>query len=75
MKGQDCYDACTCPWNRRQRRRHLDWGGFEILNVDVMMGTQFDLHGIGTWGYLCHLARRGLVVAVQAAHPAAQCLG
>ena len=86
MKGQDSFDACTCPWNRRQRRRHLasrgvivnlfagkdykswsktDWGGFEILNVDVTM----DLHGVGTWGYLCHLARRGLVVAVLGGPP------
>ena len=90
MKGQDSFDACTCPWNRRQRRRHLasrgvivnlfagkdykswsktDWGGFEIVNVDVTMGAQFDLHGIGTWGYLCHLARRGLVVAVLGGPP------
>ena len=33
------------------------------------MGAQFDLHGIGTWGYLCHLARRGLVVAVLGGPP------
>ena len=91
MKGQDSFDACTCPWNRRQRRRHLasrgvivnlfagkdykswsktDWGGFEILNVDVTMGAQFDLHGIGTWGYLCHLARRGLRTVSRLRHRA-----
>ena len=46
-----------------------DWNGYEILNVDIALGTQFDMHAVGTWGYLCHLARNGHVVAVVGGPP------
>ena len=39
-----------------------DWNGYEILNVDIALGTQYDMHAVGTWGYLCHLAKTGHVV-------------
>ena len=46
-----------------------NWGGYEVINVDITMGTQFDMHAVGTWSYLCHLARNGHVVAVVGGPP------
>ena len=46
-----------------------NWGGYEVINVDITMGTQFDMHAVGTWSYLCHLARSGHVVAVVGGPP------
>lgn len=45
------------------------WNGYEILNVDITMGTQFDMHAVGTWSDLCHLARSGQIVAVLGGPP------
>ena len=37
--------------------------------MDIALGTQYDMHAVGTWGYLCHLARSGHVVAVVGGPP------
>lgn len=46
-----------------------NWNGYEILNVDIALGTQFDMHSVGTWRSLCHLAKNGHVVAVVGGPP------
>ena len=48
---------------------NMDWHGYEVINVDIVNGAQYDMHSIGTWSYLCHLARRGKVVAVLGGPP------
>ena len=48
---------------------NMDWYGYEVINVDIVNGAQHDMHSIGTWSYLCHLARRGKVVAVVGGPP------
>ena len=48
---------------------NMEWHGYEVINVDIVNGAQYDMHSIGTWSYLCHLARRGKVVAVVGGPP------
>ena len=46
-----------------------NWLGYEIINVDITMGAQYDMHSVGTWSYLAHLARSGRVVAILGGPP------
>ena len=43
--------------------------GYCIINLDVLNGSQYDLHNPGVWNYLCTLARQGHVVGIMGGPP------